>query len=229
MNTLIDAISDEYLYAAEYFDGYYLNDPKRDAMYEQEKNRILSYFPHGGTIMDVGCGVGGFLSRFDDRWQKYGIEVSDYAREKASKKGINLVRSLKIMDFDSFDVVVFRGTLQHINFPMESIYQASRVLKKGGLLVILATPNTDSLVYKIWGKLPALDAPRNWILFGSRFLKNILLRLGFSEIKILHPYWETPYASPLMDFVKFFVSIFFGWRKFAFPGNMMEVYAVKGK
>lgn len=224
---VINAITDNDLYQSDYFDSYYVNDKKRDEMYEQERSRIMKFFPHGGIILDVGCGVGGFLSRFDDRWEKIGIEVSDYAREKAVRKGILLVRSLNVVDFDSIDVVVFRGTLQHINFPMESIYHAARVLKSGGMLVILATPDTDSLVYKIWGKLPALDAPRNWVLFGSRFLLNILHRLGFDDIKILHPYLETPYANPLSDFFNFFVSIFFGWRRFAFPGNMMEIYARK--
>lgn len=223
---ITDVINDKYLYESEYFDGYYLNDPKRDAMYDQERARILKYFPHGGTILDVGCGVGGFLSRFDDRWEKYGIEVSDYAREKAVRKNIHMVRGLSVVDFDSVDVVVFRGTLQHINFPMQSLYHAARVLKPGGALVILATPDSDSLVYKIWGNLPALDAPRNWVLFGSRFLTNVLKRLGF-EVQILHPYLETPYANPPMDFLKFFISLFFGWRKFAFPGNMMEIYARK--
>lgn len=223
---LSEIIDDKYLYQSEYFDGYYLNDPKRDAMYEQERARILKYFPHGGTVLDVGCGVGGFLSRFDDRWVKYGIEVSDYAREKAVRKGITMVRSLNVMEIESVDVVVFRGTLQHINFPMQSLYHAARILKRGGMLVVLATPDADSLVYKIWGNLPALDAPRNWVLFGSKALVNILGRLGF-KVQVLHPYWETPYANPPTDFLKFIISLFFGWRKFAFPGNMMEIYARK--
>jgi hypothetical protein len=38
---------------------------------------------------------------------------------------------------------------------------------------------------------------------------------------------ETPYANPVSDFFKFFISLFAGWRKFAFPGNQMEIYAVK--
>jgi ubiquinone/menaquinone biosynthesis C-methylase UbiE len=128
---------------------------------------------------------------------------------------------------ESFDVVVFRGTLQHINFPMTALVQATRVLKRGGLLVILATPDTDSLVYKIWGNLPALDAPRNWVVFGGKVLVNILTRLEYSDIKVFRPYLKSPYARPLADFGKFFISLFFGWRKFAFPGNQIEIFAVK--
>lgn len=221
------AIDDKDLYEAPYFNAYYVNDPKRDAMYLQERNRILKYFPEGGSILDVGCGVGGFLSTFDDRWKRFGVEPSDFAKDKAIRKNITMLPNVNVAGFDQFDVVVFRGSLQHINFPMETIVQATRVLKRGGLLVILATPDTESLVYKLWGQLPALDAPRNWILFGSGFLSNILKRLGYVHIKVLHPYLETPYANPVMDTLKFLVSLLFGYRKFAFPGNQMEIYAVK--
>jgi SAM-dependent methyltransferase len=221
------AIDDAHLYNQDYFDGYYLKDPKRDAMYLQERNRILKYYPQGGRVLDVGCGVGGFLNTFDDRWEKWGIEPSEFAFEKAAKKGIQMLQGLRMADFEGYDVVVFRGTLQHINFPMADLVQATRALKRNGLLVILATPDTDSLVYNVFGNLPALDAPRNWIVFGHRVLTNILKRLEYTEVTVLHPYWQTPYASPLKDFGKFFVSLLFGWRKFAFPGNMMEIYAVK--
>lgn len=226
MNNLISPVDDAYLYAREYFDQYYLLDRQREKMYLQEHARIVAR-KQFGRILDVGCGIGGFLSVFDDRWEKYGFEPSEFAAEKARARGITMLRSVQAADFAFFDVVVFRGSLQHINFPMRALTQATRVLKPGGLLVILATPDSDSLVYKLWGNLPALDAPRNWILFGHKFLSNILQRLEYSNIEVVYPYWGTPYANPVRDFSKFLLSMAGGWRKFAFPGNMMEIYAVK--
>lgn len=215
------------LYEREYFDRYYtFGDRKREEMYRQEYKRILQH-TKPGIVMDVGCGIGGLLTTFDDRWQKWGYDPSEYAAEKAKNRGITMFHDLSDVDFDSCDVVIFRGTLQHINFPMRALAHAHRILRPGGLLVILATPDSDSLVYRMWGNLPALDAPRNWIVFGSRMLANILLRLGFDSIEVSHPYYGTPYADPLRDFGKFVFSLFFGWRKFAFPGNQMEIYAVK--
>lgn len=217
---------DAELYERDYFNQYYVGDKQREEMYRQEYKRILERV-QPGRVLDVGCGVGGLLATFDDRWEKFGYEPSEFAADRASKKGIKMLHTLNDLDFESMDVVIFRGTLQHIAFPMSSLAQAEGILKHGGLLVVLATPDTDSLVYRIWRNLPALDAPRNWVLFGGTFLSNILARLGFVDVEVLHPYLGTPYASPLRDFVKFVVSLFFGWRKFAFPGNMMEVYARK--
>lgn len=219
-------IDDHDLYNDDYFDMYYKKDNKRLLMYLQEKERITERVRQG-NILDVGCGVGGFLELFDDRWTKYGYEPSEFASEKAVRKGIHMYRAMRTVESDSMDVVVFRGTLQHINTPIEHLAHATRALRKGGLLVILATPDTDSLVYKIFGNLPALDAPKNWIVFGGRILENILERLGYVNITITHPYLYTPYAQPLSDFTKFFISLFFGYRKFAFPGNQMEIFSVK--
>lgn len=221
-------IDDAKLYDANYFNGYYINDKLRDAMYLQEQKRITERAQFG-DVLDIGCGVGGFLQTFDDRWNKYGYEPSEFAAEKAKTRGVKMMRNINVIESECMDVVIMRGTLQHMSKPIETLAQATRILRKGGLLVILATPDTDGIVYKIWQELPPLDAPRNWILFGAKYLTNILTRLGFESVEVIRPYWGTPYARPIYDFAAFFISLFFGWRKFAFPGNMMEVYARKPK
>jgi hypothetical protein len=110
---------------------------------------------------------------------------------------------------------------------MTSLIASTNALKENGILAILATPNTDSLVYHLWNTLPALDAPRNWILFGSNGLKNILNRLGYEIIGINYPYLNSPYAKPMQDWLNFGISLIAGYRPFAFPGNMMEIFARK--
>ncbi len=221
-------IDDANLYDFHYFANRdYGIDPKREKAYAQERKRIWLHAKKPGNILDVGCGTGDFIAGLDDRWVKFGFEPAEYAAEIAAKKGIQMARALRTIESESMDVVVFRGTLQHINDPVMSLAQVARILRRGGLLIILATPDADSLVYRIWHNLPALDWPRNWIVFGSHELQNIIHRLNFENIEVTHPYWSTPYASPLSDFFNFFISLFLGWRKFAFPGNMFELYSVK--
>ena len=219
---------DAALYDSEYFGiRNYGLDEKRQKSYRQEVLRVWAHAGKAGHVLDVGCGIGDFLMSFDDRWTRYGVDPSEYAQEQARKKGIEVLRNLNTVTTETMDVVIFRGTLQHIDTPMESMMHAVRILKKGGLLVILATPDADSVIYQMFGRLPCLEDARNWVVFGHRVLNNIMVRLGMKDIEITHPYWNTPYAQPVKDFGNFALSLLFGWRPFAFPGNMLELYAVK--
>jgi SAM-dependent methyltransferase len=192
-------------------------------MYAQEIKRLKSKFPEhmkGGAILDVGCGVGDWLCHLHGNWTKCGVEPDDYAARQARAKGI-FVGSYSY-EPGSFDVIVFRGTLQHIENPFETLRKAVELLRHGGLLVFLATPNTNSPMYKRTGTLPALDPPRNWWLPSDLNLRNVLVNMGFKNIEFYYPYGE-PYARPLGDFFRYLVGL-----PTAFPRSMMECYCVKG-
>lgn len=214
------------LYSADYFVQRRSNGYERQIAYQQEWRRVCERV-RPGFILDVGCGTGEFLDVFWGDWEKYGIEISEYCIDLCRSKGITMVDFDSLRD-DTFDLVIFRGVLQHLDNPFQALREARRVLAPGGLIAILAQPDADSLCYRLFGDLPALDAPRNWWIPGRREITNILKRLGFQDIEVNHPYWGGPYARPLKDFANFFQSLMGVRRKFAFPGNMMEVYARKG-
>lgn len=200
-------------------------------MKRQEVARIRERLasPHEGNVLDIGCGIGDFLSEYFGGWNKYGIEISPYARAQADNKSIHAyedIAAIKDIDF-GFDLVIWRGTFQHLDEPMRTLKTCIRLMKPGGLLVFLATPNSNSIVYKLFGDLPALDAPRNFVIPSDLMLVNILKNLGLTEIEVLKPYLGTPYASPLRDFGKFMMRLLGVKSKYAFPGNQMEVYARK--
>jgi 2-polyprenyl-3-methyl-5-hydroxy-6-metoxy-1,4-benzoquinol methylase len=88
----------------------YKDDPKRMIMYKSELAHIESFKP-GGKILDIGCGIGHFLSQFpEENWDRYGVDVSELAIKAARSRGI------KVNDFDKaydyppayFDVIVFK-------------------------------------------------------------------------------------------------------------------------
>lgn len=218
-------MDDRFLYGEEYFvERGYGVDQKRDAQYLLDVDKICSRVSDKATyILDVGCGNGEFLNKFGGKWVLYGVEPSDYAAKIAVNKGITILDEhyKNFAGEDFFDVVVYRGTLQHMSNPIDILYETTFAMKSGGMLAILATPNTDSLGYWRWKTLPALDAPRNWIPFGQHMLKNILIRLGYENIEFKFPY-EKPYANPLKDLGNFIIG-----KPTAFPGNMMEVFAWK--
>jgi SAM-dependent methyltransferase len=211
-------------YEQPYFEQRRADEWLRDTMRRQELARVRAITGlDRGTIVDVGCGLGELLGLLPDaNWEKYGVEVSEAAREVCRRKGI----SFDLPDRDGWcDLVVFRGSLQHLDRPIEMLFAAHRWLRPGGWLVALATPNAGGLVYRLFQDLPALDPPRNFVVFSDRILRQCLVNVGFREPIFRYPYLETPYARPVRDHLRLALRLVGVRRPFAFWRNMLECYA----
>jgi SAM-dependent methyltransferase len=215
-----------------YDDSYfavYREDPNRLAMYRQEKLRIETLQPEG-RILDVGCGIGMFLSEFSpERWERFGVDVSELAIKEARSKGIYVNDFDRAYDYpDSyFDVIVFRGSLQLIPTPFQVIETCIRLLAPGGYLVFLATPNSNSPYYRRFKTLPFLTPHANFLIPSDIMMKDALQNFGLTIKDIVFPYIDTPYAHPIRDHLLFAFSFFGIKRKFAFWRSSMEIYAQK--
>jgi SAM-dependent methyltransferase len=209
-------------YFADYRDD---GDPakgKREQQYAAERGRILRLCSEG-RILDIGCGLGGFLEGFaDERWDKYGVEVSEYAKQIARAKGIQF-------DFAwterYFDVVVFRGSLHHVDTPFTLIKQSIRSLKMGGLIVFLMTPNSDGIMYRLFRDIPGADEQLNFLLPSQRILRQSLTNFGCDILEFRFPYWDTPYANLPRDLLGFVLKCLGSKRRVSFWGNYLECYA----
>ena len=213
------------LYEKEYFSGRD-SDQKRKIMYQQEYMRIMEICGISkGKVLDIGCGTGDFLSLFpDNEWTKFGIEISDHAKQIAETKNINFTIS---DNKNEFELIIMRGSLQHLDRPMDTLFKSLDWLKPNGWLCILATPNTGSSVYRLFQDLQPLDPKRNFVLFSGKILSQTLMNIGFSNVNMVYPYRETPYASIFKDHVKFVLRCLGIKTNFAFHKNMMECYAKK--
>jgi SAM-dependent methyltransferase len=209
-------------YEESYFADRY--DPRRQVMRLQEFERIREKTGlDSGTVVDIGCGLGEFLELFaTDRWRLYGVEVSEYATNIARRKQI----SFDLPEGEGWaDLVVLRGSLQHLDRPIETLFQAQSWLRPGGWLVALATPNAGGIVYRLFQDLPALVPPLNFVVFSDKELRQSLLNIGFKKVELEYPYIGTPYARPVRDIGRFALRLVGVKRPFAFWGNMMECYA----
>jgi SAM-dependent methyltransferase len=221
-------VSQKDLYDSRYFVRYQPNAVdhlKRQEMYRQEHERIRELV-NGGKVLDIGCGFGDFLALFDENaWVKYGTDISTYALEQASKKGV--ITTLPDNPDDFFDLIVFRGTIQHLDEPLVMMRQCVQWLKPGGYMVFLATPNIGGIYYRLFQDLPMLDPSRNFMLVSDRILGHVLTNLGMKVLKFYYPYRGTPYASLLKDHFNFVLRCLGVRRSFAFWKNAMECYAQK--
>ena len=206
-----------------YFKHRNLNDQKRIKSFALEKKILSEYVKFNGRVCDVGCGTGEFLSFLDWKGKTYGMEINKEAIKKAKKVGINFDKNI-LNQNDYFDVVIFRGTIQHIEQPFYYLRQSFMSLKKGGHLFILQTPNIDSLHYRIFEDLPALDKNANFYIPSYKNLKQICSIYKFKHCRTNFPYINSGYEKPIIDFTLFILKILKLYKNnVTFPGNMMNL------
>lgn len=155
------------------------------------------YGMNEGKVLDIGCAYGFMLERFPDFFQKFGIDVSEYAISIAKKRLPDA--DLKTMGAEGdlpyeenfFDMVVVNDLLEHLENPRMALKNIYRILKKGGVLYI-TTPNLN-LLRRIVFKYP--DKKEHHIsLFPRAELMHVL---GSYDFKV-EEHWTFINMQPLI-------------------------------
>lgn len=209
----------------DYFEDRVGNDPKRLKQFDLD-GKFIRNFIKNGVVCDVGCSSGEFLKHIKFEGDLYGMEVSDAAKELA-KDVISFEKNI-FTEENFFDLIIFRGTIQHVDEPFRMIKQSFEALKPGGYLVFIATPNSNSPYYRINKTLPFLDPPLNFYIPADHELKNALENFGFKNIFIEYPYIDTPYKKFILDHIKFFINFLFRVKlNYPFWKSMMNISCKK--
>lgn len=144
-----------------------------------------------GKILDIGCGNGEYLLMIRQfGWEVYGLELNEQAVFLARKHGLNVLQgSAEAIEYESnfFDIVRMWNVLEHTISPRKALLEVSRVLKRGGYLLIYV-PNFDSIERKIFSKYwSSLEVPRHVHHFSVKSLKLYLNHAGLVLDKWLYP------------------------------------------
>ncbi len=203
----------------------------------------IERFRHGGRLLDVGAGAGLLEKSLDPgRWQVVGVESSRYIAEFGARELHTRVTAGYFEDMAlepaSFDVVVMKYVLDHMERPWDALVRASEVLKPGGLLVIADLINIDSFSARFFAEGHRLFHPMHFTYFSAQTASAHLERLGFRVIEVDRPFVKTPYctAKKLRTFagrvVRRALNRLRGNNEkvfsTAFYGNMIDVFAVSG-
>lgn len=136
-------------------------DYYRDWKWENEV--ILPFIREGSSVLDIGCGAGGFLSNLQNKLSGLtvrGLEFNEKAIEAASQKGIYVTKETvaehALTYGDNYDVVCSFQVLEHIACVRAFITDCIKLLKPGGLL-IFSVPNNDS--FQGYYKYDVLNKP----------------------------------------------------------------------
>jgi len=178
-----------------------------------------------GRILDIGCGLGYFLSAINKKWDKYGLEISSKAVKEAEKYCTVYCGDLKEAAYkDSyFDVVFSYNVIEHVENPEEMVTEAYRILKRKGKIII-GTANFDSACARRFGDRYRMFHDETHIsLFSDYSLREMLEDFGFEVEYIDYPYFETEHFS------KENLMRLFDTEKWSPPfyGNLFTIYAYK--
>jgi 2-polyprenyl-3-methyl-5-hydroxy-6-metoxy-1,4-benzoquinol methylase len=152
-----------------HYTQWILDSAARDDLWKRRLEIILR-FKQKGRLLDVGAGIGQFLSIASRNFKCLGTELSAAAIALAYEHyAITLShQTAENMTFDrSFDLITLFHTLEHCLQPEAVIKQCSRHLDEQGMLFI-AVPNEVERFSARWYRL------KNKIFSLSRADKNTL-------------------------------------------------------
>lgn len=211
------------LYTDNYFKKRLLNDQKRLHSFNNENDFISKFISKKEIVLDIGCSTGEFLSHINWLGKKYGMEINNSAIKLAKKSGINFNKNI-FNQRNYFEVIIFRGVIQHLEEPFKYIENSYYSLKKNGYLIFLATPDIGSIYYRIFQNLPALDKTKNFYLPSKNNLISVCQIYDFKFIDYSSYYLGSGYEDIIKDYSNFILKIFkLSKKENPFPGNMMNL------
>ena len=205
-------------------------DRKRILSYELEKDFILENLGSlDGKVLDIGCGAGFFLKTISWTGEMNGVEINEKAKKIAIKNGYSFERDLN--DTNYFDAIIMRGSVHLIPHPFLTIEKCYNALKPGGKLFILASPNSDSIIHRLFGDMHIFKKNAvNWRVSKNN-LKEVCENFGFIHKKTNCSYLKSPYRNLISDHFKFIKLLTYISKdnKFSFWGNTFDACYEKPK
>lgn len=181
------------IYGEDYYDHW--GEPEQfDRVWDMKLRTSRAYLAllelyvgptHGSPrrLLDIGCAHGFMLEAAQGLgYEVVGIEISpaaDYARAR----GLTVLsKTLGEADFppERFDVVTLIDVLEHIEAPLPFLQGLHRVLRPGGVVLIM-TPDVSSVAAKVMRSRWPHYKEEHSVYYSPRSLRYLLTQAG------LHP------------------------------------------
>jgi SAM-dependent methyltransferase len=172
------------------------------ATFREDVRRIREFVP-SGRILEVGCGYGYFLQcALDAGYDAYGIDLSPAAVKWAQTRHpgrvfCGLLEEVPEIQDQKYDVIFGSHLIEHLTEPSEFLRQASRLLRPGGL-VVMVTPNIKSLLSRVSGsRWVSFKIPEHVSYYDPGTITTLLNRTGYTvrAIDSAYQYYALPFVS----------------------------------
>jgi 2-polyprenyl-3-methyl-5-hydroxy-6-metoxy-1,4-benzoquinol methylase len=156
-------------------------------IFRQQLDYFFRHLPRrAGTLLDIGCGNGGFLQRaMTAGWRVTGVEPDPRAVEQTRSLGLDVhVDTLESFSSElTFDAVTLSHVIEHVPDPAAALRKVRTLLSPGGQIWI-ATPNPEGLGRWWYGRdWRGLEPPRHTVVLTMRALRDLLMQEGFADIR----------------------------------------------
>ena len=196
----------------------------------KNKLKLINLQSPKGKILDIGAGVGDFLSVCkNDGWQTIGIEPSDKAKVIAKNKGVSFVENLSELESNSFDIITMWHVFEHVPDLEHQIKELKRLIKPTGT-VIIAVPNFKSFDASYYSNFwAAYDVPIHLWHFSKTAIQKLFAKENLELVKVFPMKFDSFYVSLLsekyktgkMNFIKaFYIGLKSNWK-----GNQNSEYS----
>lgn len=149
--------------------------------------RLERLNPPGRELLEIGCSSGAGLTAAVQRgWSASGVEVSELSAAAArARLGVKAVHTGSMEDAPwpagSFDAVSLFDVIEHIEPPAPTLAAIRRVLRPGGL-VLMVTPNAASWSARMMrGRWPHLFV-EHVVIFSPGGMRRLLEQQGFQVL-----------------------------------------------
>jgi 2-polyprenyl-3-methyl-5-hydroxy-6-metoxy-1,4-benzoquinol methylase len=184
-----------------------------------------------GRLLEVGCARGDFLQMARSSFDASGVEPNPDLADSAARIAPVFRDIIERTPWKDFDVVASFHVIEHVESPRSFIHAAVERLKPNGLLVI-ETPNIDSLPFKLLKTKWRQFIPEHYYFFSPKTISRLLADEGLKvdSLKIVGKYASMDLiANRLGRYLPFLPSIN-GFSRFTFrvnPLDIMLVFATK--
>jgi len=152
---------------------------------EKQTMKIINQYAPNSDILDVGCGTGRITRNLEGN--VIGLDINEWNIERAKVNAPNArfvvgdCEDMRMIPSNSYDLVVFTETLEHIPNPQRALQEVKRVLRVGGITVI--TVPSQSLIWR-FRKYLTTTHPHSEP-FHHNFSKDSFLELLKKDFKVL--------------------------------------------
>lgn len=168
-------------------------------------DKIISKQPPG-RMLDLGCGQGSLLLRFNKYHSCFGCEFDPTARNYAISRGLNSVEYIDLNTAETipfegkFDTIVCSEVCEHLLNPRNAVRLARANISPNGVFILTA-PNAVPLMVRLrtlfgrksdWLHYPSTDTERTGHIrfYTVDSLRHLLAQEGFLVEQVTGVSWR---------------------------------------